>query len=622
MRKVLILMLIGLLTITGCSSDEPTKTEDQIRAEVKAELEAENAAKESQSTNKENENIEGDDNTSGDASVLTFKEVYRDDLLVALDYYKEQRDQFTNDEREAFASSIINTYEDLVKKPVNGILLSECPDPDMAFAMMGPGFDDGLYDFYDYSTMTLDLNYFKTNAPEVYTYYKALDSSEMFTLAASLYSDMGNVSPSGFVPVLKPSVYEKFSILFETSEIKNDRGSIPYMPNMIYEGIDSVVNSSVTYPNVLMDDIKDVKALDKQDTFKTVLYLPVIFSEMGSSNSAEGTSVNDSQRTDVFYGEALRAGTKVSDKFTVVSFASNELGYEGVEFELSSSAFVKGTLYGDGFSDTFFFDLDEPIFDKKVILKNTGYLEGIEEVDFNVHRTFAVEKKDLILPPEYVNFVSEGGELTGTFYVKSLTFENTPMETLAMLKMTEVKLTDDEIQRLNHAINGSQSDIPSTQGEIYDASLSAFTDETLYSIDEPLALDYSQLALAVIPMQTSINEGALDSLDVAVTRTGNENNFKLTVLGSLYDVKLEYIENGMVSTEPSYSVALGDEITNTVLNIKAILPYDGSSIRVTGSYKYQSGLEGATFSLDDMRDTTSYGIFTVDLDDLYANDGF
>jgi len=93
-------------------------------------------------------------------------------------------------------------------------------------------------------------------------------------------------------------------------------------------------------------------------------------------------------------------------------------------------------------------------------------------------------------------------------------------------------------------------------------------------------------------------------------------------LGSLYDVKLEYIENGMVSTEPSYSVALGDEITNTVLNIKAILPYDGSSIRVTGSYKYKSGLEGATFSLDDMRDASSYEIFIVDVNDLYANDGF
>ncbi len=583
MKKLIICLLVLSLVsgLAGCGAKEVQKTEEELKAEIRAEMEAEKEAeKKAKEDGKEDEKKD---------KLKTFNEVYNDDLIKALDYFNDNQEKFTEDEKKAFAKSIIDEYKNISLMLLDEFM-GDFPIPETAFEPMYPVLDDALYDFYDFTTNEFNLLYFETNQTHAKEFYNKMSNSEIFTIGFKIWADSGNLEPDTFVPVVKPAVFEKMKSVIQISE--NDIDSLEYLPNMEYEGVDSVINSKNRYPKALMHSFDEVLELKEKETWKTEIILPVKFVEKELS-----------KQDDVFKSEDLSIGTKVSDKFEVESFKSGDMGSESISFKLKSNNFVKGELFE---KDLFIYvRFDENVFDKKVLVEDVYSDSGTTEIDVNQY-TFMVDKSKLLLPPEYINHILNGGTIKGDFCVKEVTYDVSPMEVGSNAIITEVKLSDFEIERLNKEINEKISDA------MPDVYLKGFENETLYSEDSSFTIDYSKYSLVIVPMQESINVRSLMPRAVEVTKTGKETMLSFSVFGTLNNVKLKYTKNALDDTEQPKEIFVADKIENECVFVNAELPTDFSSIVITGYYQFGSGLEEISFALDDMRDHESYKIFTVD----------
>ncbi|MCT4599194.1 MAG: hypothetical protein N4A50_15100 [Vallitalea sp.] len=170
----------------------------------------------------------------------------------------------------------------------------------------------------------------------------------------------------------------------------------------------------------------------------------------------------------------------------------------------------------------------------------------------------------------------------------------------------KVKITSYEMEK-----NSNDTNVEDDKHEVY---LSGFENETLYSQDNSIDIDYSKYSLVIVPMQESKNLGKLKPrvVDVTETESSHEGMHKFSVFGTLYNVKLEYIKNANDTSEKPLEMLIADKIENECVLLNAIMPTDFSYITITASYQYKSGLEEISFSLDDMRDPESYKIYTVD----------
>ncbi|MDA3846785.1 MAG: hypothetical protein PF505_09645, partial [Vallitaleaceae bacterium] len=141
-------------------------------------------------------------------------------------------------------------------------------------------------------------------------------------------------------------------------------------------------------------------------------------------------------------------------------------------------------------------------------------------------------------------------------------------------------------------------------------ALDQFENETVYANDYEFYIEYSMYTLVVIPQQESINE--LDgSLEIDMSDTGHETTLQFKVFGTLNDVELTYAPNGFDSGVEQTVIDIGD-ITNTTVYINADLPSDASSVLVTGYNAGEFDAEYIQFTLDDMRDVTSYDIIRIE----------
>lgn len=253
MKKILSILLLLMILLSACSTktEETTKAEKELGDEIEGEVD--------QGEEKE--------------KLKTFDEVYSSELIKALDYFNDNLDKFTEDEKKVFAKKIIDAY--------NNILIDESigdyPIPEMAFQPMYPILDDDLYDFYNFTTNEFNLTYFETYQTHAREFYKKMSNHDILTIGINIWADSGYLEPNTFVPIVKPDVYEKFKSVIETMgngfELPN------YLPNMEYNGVDSVINSNITYPHVLMHNFDEMLELEDKETWKTELILPVKFME-------------------------------------------------------------------------------------------------------------------------------------------------------------------------------------------------------------------------------------------------------------------------------------------------------------------------------------------------------
>jgi len=138
-------------------------------------------------------------------------------------------------------------------------------------------------------------------------------------------------------------------------------------------------------------------------------------------------------------------------------------------------------------------------------------------------------------------------------------------------------------------------------------SLFEYQSETVYSMDNEFYIDYSTYTLVIIPQQESIN--TLNEQDIYVTDTGNETTLMFKVFGTLTDMVLTYTVNGLDSSVEPTVIEVGD-ISNSTVYVHVDLPTDFSRVDVIGFANGDYDGDYIEFSLDDMRDATSYEIIT------------
>lgn len=320
-----------------------------------------------------------------------------------------------------------------------------------------------------------------------------------------------------------------------------------------------------------------------------------------SDNQSEEKEV---KRDDVFYPKDLLTGAKVSDKFTVDYFESGDMGSESLAYKLKSNNFIEGALFYE--NDIYFVRFDEDLFDKNILVGNQSAPDGEEEINLNESSIFTIDGNKLLLPPEYITYILDGGIIQGELYVEEVTYESNSMVDISSAIVTEVKMDDSELERLNKEINNL---LEKSKPDVY---LSGFEYEKLYSEDSPITIDYSRYSLVIVPMQESKNMDKLEPRIVNVSEEDNYIGLNFSVFGTLYNVSLTHTKNALDDSEIPNEIFIADKIENECVFINADLPTDFSSVVITGSYQYQSGLEGISFSLDDMRDPESYPIYTVD----------
>lgn len=208
------------------------------------------------------------------------------------------------------------------------------------------------------------------------------------------------------------------------------------------------------------------------------------------------------------------------------------MGSESVGYKLISNNFIKGDIFYE--NNMYFVRFDEDLFDKNVLVGDEFAPNGEEEINLNGSSQFTIDGSQLLLPPEYIDYILEGGIIHGGLYVKEITYESNPMECLLRAVVTEVKMDDNELERLNKEINNL---LEKSMPDVY---LSGFDYEKLYSEDSPITIDYSRYSLVIVPMQDSKN---MDKLEPRIVNVSEEDNFigiKFSVFGTLHNVSLTH----------------------------------------------------------------------------------
>lgn len=313
-------------------------------------------------------------------------------------------------------------------------------------------------------------------------------------------------------------------------------------------------NMVIKYHDFTKDGIEDVVCYFDNDSY--FLDKPIFISvkdnmlyEVPNDMSFHYTQEVDFDNDFIFY-TTTGGGTGISDKYKYFYV------YNGIEIKYTeASILIEGHSSGPGFDVERY---GEVVFDKENNYKNFTYKE-----------------------------VQTGSET----YEKEFRY------------VYDAKQQKFDIEEIASSNNKGQN-VPAKE-----STLSGFEPEMLYSNDEELYIDYSRYFLVVVPMQKTKNANKLSTRFIEVTNTDKEFPLKFSVFGELESFEIEYYENSF--DEPKI-INIDGPIKDEVVTINAYLPTDSSYVKVKGLYVYQSGKYEVSFTLDDMRDATSYTIYALD----------
>lgn len=537
MKKLIALLFVGVLILTACSTKETGKSQEELKAEIRKELEEEAKKKAEEEKAKKDKEAKESKKTKEDNQLNQKKE-------------EDNKENSSNNEKISN-----NSNKNSVPETIAGKKVLEYSLTDSKINIKLDGEFTGLV-----GTVSYDKDYY-----------------EAFIL------DVRNLP--GMVP---------YSFTLQSEEITIIPPTGTYILDENY--LHGVIGDDV------MESIKSGKSIDVDCNISNYTYSAKYESGYGTNGDVKITDFEISKRDDVFYPKDLVKGTKVSDKFTVDYFDGQNI--EEISYKLQSNEFIKGELYTE--HDMIYVRFAENLFDKNVLLKDELSSDVESEIDFNAY-AFYVDKSKLKLPPEYISYIMDGGIIQGAeLYVNEISYEIDPMAEKTNAIISEVKINDDEVKKINEAINKKATN---TKPDIY---LTGFENETLYYEDSEFDMNYSKYSLVIIPMQESKNMAKLTPRVVKVTETGKEGMLSFSVFGTLHNVKLSYVKNANDSSEKPKEIFIADKIENECVLISSEMPTDFSYITITGNYQYVSSMEEISFALDDMRDPESYRIFTVD----------
>lgn len=155
-------------------------------------------------------------------------------------------------------------------------------------------------------------------------------------------------------------------------------------------------------------------------------------------------------------------------------------------------------------------------------------------------------------------------------------------------------LSGDIVAQIASAIEKANSD-----AEIH--GLSGFKKETIGGEE----IDYSKYMAVIIPMHSTENADSLTKETCSFSDNPNNQKVSFSIFGEMKDIKITYFEN----MDSNGEVETIDKLKNSYLEIYASFGTDMSYAKVTGKVHIGEGYyEDVEFTLDDMRDTSAYEI--------------
>lgn len=549
MKKIIGITLIVTLLLTACGSTETIKTEAELRAEVLAEMEA---AKNSATA------LDPVSVTNNDAIYEFINETYPDQ------YTREDFDMWTG------------FYMDITKSGHDEVVFTTVyGDGKLEKAIVITG-DNGKYEI-----IPSDV--------ELSKYFNDVTYKDDFVVFTQRPGGSG-ISYT----------YDNF-LVFDGEEIVNTGASLliegyvsmPPDVNIEYTGITTFDNAEGDYSSFTHEEV--TTGTEEKSEIKKYIYNPESYqftitdiNENTQSNNNASASNNDN----VYIGKDLKSGDKVSKYFTIKDFESGEMGSESISFTLEGNDFVSGTLSAINEEDAYmyyFFEFDEPIFDKNILVDD---LSGIEEINPTQEmKIFYIDINELRLGEDILLYLLNGGELKAEGLVKEIFYESTPMDTSLYTTITDFKISDSELEKVyGPTIKGLD-----------------FENETLYSLDEEIYIDYSKYNLVVVPQQDTINEMGTTPKQVIFSEE-NASRSLVTILGQLDDVVLAYTPNSLDSSIEPVEKYIGT-LKDTRLFVEAYMATDFASVQLFGVYTDNNdNIEYVMISLDDARDPETYEI--------------
>lgn len=315
---------------------------------------------------------------------------------------------------------------------------------------------------------------------------------------------------------------------------------------------------------------------------------PEINTETQPKDQQNETPVADDH---LYTVDDLKPGVKVSEHFILKDFQSGDMGPESIQFTLEGNDFVSGTLSSqvEGYCH---FKFDDPIFDKNVLVEDINNPDGLSEVNINEGwNYYGIDPSQLRLGEDILIYLSNGGELKAQGFVKEVSYEENPMESMRMSVITEFKIDEKELQK------------------IYDTKSNGlnFENETLYSLDEEVFIDYSKYELVIVPMQNTVNEMTTTPQKVVFSEK-KATRLLVTIFGELNDVRMTYTPNGLDSSIEPVEKYIGT-VKDTRLFVDAYMATDFANVALEGTFVDRNkNVHNIVVGLDDARDPENYEI--------------
>ena len=612
MKKILslILVLILGLTVVGCSKETGAqKTEEELRAEIKAEMEAEAKLKEELKAEIEAEE-KGKEKEKTETAVNDNVQQPNTDTSAPLDIRN-------NDKLYEFINTTYPdkyTREDFDKWTAFYFDITKDGNDEVGFTTT---YGDGKLDFAIF--ITADNGQYKVIPSEIELskYQNDLAYNEGFIAIAQKAGGSGM-----FLYVTSFFVYDGEEIRYtEASIVTEDVFSYPTGYQIIGEIEGDITDFVYTatkedYATEKTSVIEKTKYVYNPETMKFDMEILI-----GEKKSCEGSCEVDTNNNQKSTQETNKNTTQGNDNKNTQEKNDYTKGFEcqatngnvyikykntGKKVEVFNPNTT--TIHKDDGNGIFTFKSGEVkgAIARTASLGNNGsrvYFTTNEHEEYvrNAYSTFYVDMATLnvyfVANGEYIKHVTDypysnytivANDQDGSVIYSAYDSSNQFSCYLGG------SLGGDIVAQIAGAIEAVSSDAGSY-------GLSGFKTETIGGEE----IDYSKYMAVVVPMHSTSNIDSLTRQTCSFSDNPDNQKVSFAVFGEMKDIKVTYFDN-MGSQGEVESI---NELKNSYLDIYAAFSTDMSYIKVTGKVHTGEGnYSDVEFTLDDMRDISEYKI--------------
>lgn len=602
MKKILCIVLIAILSLTGCGGKQPVKTEEELRQEIKAEMEAKakleaEVRAEMEDEAKKNENINEQENntvnqTNNNQSVDNSVVDIRDKEAIA-DFILSNYNVSTSVKKEDI-KNLTFIYSDFNNDNVDDVVCyseDTFPFREVAFITAANGQLERIKGGLDFSPqythsiskegdfiiyrLTGGGTGIQTAILRIYKYY----NGEITFTGTSLLMEQHEGHP----PTPKfPNGYQSETIC----KVIDKSGSITGSSNSKWVAFEYSATKTEGENKKVVEDSVDYYEYNGVTNGYEVSNIQNTSADNSGSISSNTESTNGPYDISKLESGDVLEGAEIIE----VYYQQNDRAIIELEKEYTfNGRIIKDEMY-DGYA----------LVTQDRMLKNPIMVEGLE-----------------VYGPSYVSMDdSDLYGLTDTEkkYLKEQGTLDVQVTMTSFLKMLKVgSETSERIQTKSIKVT-TEIDSNYGESEYYEGTsnkkLTGFENETFVTSNQgDYFVDYSKYRCVIVPMHQSKNMHSKLEYKGVTFEGDNPTRVEFCIFGELEDVKLEYIAN--MGAEGKY-MNLGT-VKNNYVDVIVPMPTDMSVVIVTGKYNEGEGTyRDIRFTLDDCRDVDAYDVIVIE----------